>query len=102
MKMNLRTAFGVSTTFYTSDVQPFQGSGQGNEASPEICFIISIFLIRCLYKQKVIISVIAPISKLFKLITTLICIDDTDLYVFNSGSDINQDIVSKGQSLLHA
>lgn len=102
MKINLRTAFGVSTTFYTSDVEPFQGEGQGNRESPEIDFIISIFINWYFYQQKVVASVTTPISKLFKLLAALLYVDDTDLYVFNSGSDNNQDIVSKGKSLLHA
>ena len=94
MKTHLRTTFGVSTTFYTSDVEHFQGAGQGNGASPQICFVISIYLIGHLYQQNIVTSVTTPISKLFKLIATLLCVDDTDLYVFNSGSDNNQDIVS--------
>ena len=34
MKMHLRTDFGVSTTFYTSDTQPFQDEFQGNGKAP--------------------------------------------------------------------
>ena len=52
MKMHLRTTFGVSTTFYTSDAQPFQGAVQGNAVALELWIIISIFLIRCFYEQK--------------------------------------------------
>ena len=47
MKMHLRTSFGVSTSFYTSDAQTFQeslqGSLQDNGAAPVLWLIISIF-----------------------------------------------------------
>ena len=63
MKIHLRTAFVVSTSFYTSDAQPFQGAVQGNGEAPVLWLIITIFLMRYLYK-KVVTSITSPISKL--------------------------------------
>ena len=84
--MHLRTAFGVSTSFHTSDAQPFQGAVQGNGTDPNLWLIITILLIRHLFQQKVITSITSPIPKLTQLIEALLCVDDTYLYVFNSGS----------------
>ena len=50
MKMHLCTAFGVSTSVYASDLQPFQGVVQGNEAAPALWLNISILLIKYLYQ----------------------------------------------------
>ena len=52
MKMHLRTAFGVSSSFYTSHRQPFQGAVQGNGASPALWTIKSVFLIRHLFDKR--------------------------------------------------
>ena len=79
--MYLRTAFVVSTTFYTSNAQPFKGAVQGNGAAPGLWLIISIFLIRNLYQQKVVTSITTPIYKLFQLLAALLHVDDKDIYV---------------------
>ena len=102
MKMHLRTAFGVSSSFYTSDGQPFQGVVQGNGVSPALWLIISIFLIRYLYQQKVVSSFSSPISNISQLLAALMYVDDTDLYVFNDGSSDVSSVVLKDQILLDA
>ena len=102
MKMHLRTAFGVSTTFYSSDSQPFQGAVQGNGAAPALWLIISIFLIRYLHQQKVVTAITSPISKLCQYLAALLYVDDTDLYVFNNGVNSTQEIILKAQRLLNA
>ena len=84
MRMHLHTAFSVSSSFYTSDNLPFQGTVQGNGAAPALWLIISIFLIRYLYQQKVVTAVISPISKMSQFLAALLYVDDTDLYVFNN------------------
>ena len=86
--------------FYTSDGQPFQGNVQGNGAAPALWLIISIFLIRYLYQQKVVSSLSSPISNVSKLLAALMYIDDTDLYVFNDGSLDVSKVVLKAQQLL--
>ena len=52
IKMHLRTAFSVSTSFYTSDEKPFQGAVQGNGESPALWLIILVFLIRYLFNKR--------------------------------------------------
>ena len=56
MKMHLRTDFGVSNSFYSSNGQLFQGAVQGNGAA---------FLIRYLYQQKAVAAITSPMSKFF-------------------------------------
>ena len=100
--MHLRTAFGISSSFYTSDGQPFQGAVQGNGVAPALWLIISIFLIRYLYQQKVVSGFSSPISNISQLLAALMYVDDTDLYVFNDGSLDVSEVVLKAQQLLDA
>ena len=102
MKMHVRTSFGIATTFYMNNSQPFQGKVQGNEESLALWLLICIFLIRHLYQQKVVTSITTPISKSCQLLSALLCVDDKDLYVFNSGSDNTENIVAKAQRLLQS
>ena len=71
MKMHMRIAFRVSTSFYTSDAQPFQGALECNGADPSLWLIISIFLIRYLYQQKLVTTINSPMSKLCQLLVAL-------------------------------
>ena len=102
MKMHLHIAFGASTSFYTSDAQPFQDSVQGNRAAPALWLITSVFLIRHLYKQKVVTYITSPISKRSQFIATLMHVDDTDLYAFNNGFMCTLELITKAQRLLNA
>jgi len=43
-----------------------------------------------------------PISNLIVLLAVLLYIDDTDLYVFNSGYNSAREVVHKAQNLLNA
>ena len=103
MKMFLRTSHGISTTYYSDTIgQPFQGVVQGSGAAPALWLIISIFLVRYLHSKKVTTEIISPISRVVLPLATLIFVDDTDLHVFNSGSDSAEEVVIKAQRLLDA
>ena len=45
---------------------------------------------------------ITEISGLFVPLIALLCVDDIDLYVLNSGSDSAKDVVDKAQKILNA
>ena len=64
--------------------------------------IISIFLVRYLYSKNLNTHLTTPVSKIVMLLAALIFVDDTDLYVFNSGSETTEEIVLKAQRLLDA
>ena len=102
MKIHLRTAFGVSSFFYASEGQPFQGAVQGNGAAPVLWLIISIFLIRYLCQQKVVTRFSSPILNIRQLFAALMHVDGTDLYVFNDGTSDVSAVVHRAQNLLDA
>ena len=62
--------------------------------------IISIFLVQYLYSKNLNTYLTTPISKIVMPLAALIFVDDTDLYVFNSGSETTEEIVLKVQRLL--
>ena len=101
MKIYLRTDFGVSTSLYSSNGKPFQGSVQGNDAALALWLIMPVLLIRYLHQQKVVTSITSPISKILQYLADLLHVDDTDLYVFNDGSMRAQKGVIKSQRLLN-
>ena len=103
MKMFLRTSHGISTNYYSdTDGKPFQGVVQGSGAAPALWLIISIFLVRYLYSKNLTTPICTLISRAVLPLAALIFVDDTDLYVFNSGSDTTEEVVMKGQRLLDA
>ena len=53
-------------------------------------------------QKKVATQLITPISGLLVPFAALFHVDDTDLYVFKSGSDSNKDIIDKAQNLLNS
>ena len=75
---------------------------QGNGAAPALWLIISIFLVRHLHSKKVTTEISTPISRVILPLAALIFVDDTDLYVFNSGADNAEEVVIKAQRLLDA
>ena len=94
--MFLRTSHGISTTYYSDTIgQPFQGVVQGDGAAPALWLISSIFLVRHLCSKKVTAEISTPISRVILLLAALIFVDDTDLYVFNSGADNAEEVVMK-------
>ena len=96
MKMFLRTVFGVSENYYSgNDDRLFQGIVQGSSAAPALWIIISIFLVRYLYSKNLTTQLSIPLSGLVILLVALIFVDNIDLYVFNSGSDMTEELVLK-------
>ena len=59
--------------------------------------IILIFLVRYLYSKNLTTQLSTPLSGIVILLAALIFVDDIDLYVFNSESDIIEELVLKAQ-----
>ena len=96
MKIFLRTSHGMSENYYSdNEGQPFQGVVQGSGAAPALWMIISIFLVQYLYSKNLTTYLTTPVSKIVMPLAALIFVDDTDLYVFNSGSETTEEIVLK-------
>ena len=62
-------------------------------------FIVYAFILRFLCQQKVLTTLVSPISKLTQLLVALRNVDGTDLDVFNIGDDSTQCVVIKVQHL---
>ena len=101
--MFLRTSHGISITYYSITIgQLFQGVVQGSGAAPALWLIITIFLVRYLHSKKVTAEITSPISRSILPLAALIFIDDTNLCVFNLGTDNAEEVVIKAQHLLDA
>ena len=99
--MYLKTAFGLSETYYSGeDGRPFQGVVQGNGVAPPLWLIITIFLARYLCQKKVVTQLVTSLSGLVVPLVALLHIDGTGLCVFNSGCDSTKEVVQKAQNLL--
>ena len=94
MKMHLRTAFGVSSSFYTGNDLPFQGAVQGKGSVPDLWLIISMFLTRHLHHKNVVTKIITPVSKISHCLAALMHVDDTDLHVFNDDLMSRQEVLT--------
>ena len=62
--------------------------------------IISIFLVRYLYSKNLTTQLLILLSGIIIPLVALIFVDDTNLYVFNSGSEMTEELVLKAQRLL--
>ena len=94
MKMYLRTTFELSEMYYLGkNCYQFQGVVQGNRVAPLSWLIINIFLIRYLYQKKIITKLVMLMSRLVVPLAALLYIDDTNLYVFNSGCNSAKEVV---------
>ena len=83
----MRTSYRVLESYYTeSKNKLFQGAIQGNRAAPPMWLIISIFLVRYLYKSKEIYVRYSPISKVAYQIVRFLYVDDIDLVTLNKGN----------------
>ena len=70
--------------------------------APALWMIISIFLVRYLYSKNLTTQLSIPLSGIVMPLVVLTFVDDTDLYVFNSGSDTTEELVFKARCLLDA
>ena len=73
----------------------FQGALQGSRAALVLWLIMSIFLMHYLCSKNLQSHVITPTLGVVMLLVVLMFIDDTDLYIINSGSDKTEGIVDE-------
>ena len=84
----IRTTFGDSTTSYGGKQKvPFQGSCQGNGASPAIWLIISMYLVLLMKEEGHDTSIISPLSSVTLVLIGFLFVDDTDLVVLAAKND---------------
>ena len=55
-----------------------------------------------LNQQRLVTSIIKPVTQLFQSMASFLYVDDSDLSVFNSGSDDTAEVVCRSQKLINA
>ena len=82
MRNFVRTAYGDSDHYYGEDENDLlQGGGQGNPAAPPMWTAISIILLRILASCDPGVIMTASISLIVTLVTAIMYVNDTDLFV---------------------
>ena len=83
MKFHIRTAYGDSTNTYNSNPeQPFQGTCQGNGASPAIWLLLSAYLIKHMREKGHTVTMVSAISNSILCYVGLWFVDDGDIPTF--------------------
>lgn len=102
MQMNIRTSFGISKGFYVGTKnKPFQGTIQGNGAFTAIWIVVSIFLIMYMDNNHPTQPIFTPTTLIPLFILAIMYINDTDLFIFNTNSESEQEITSRTLELLN-
>ena len=84
----LRTTFGDSNSFYGGKQQiPFQGSCQGNGASPAVWLVISMYLVLLMHQEGHTFTLHSAYSGLCLTFIGFLFVDDTDLVVFGNENE---------------
>ena len=103
MTFYLRTTFGDSSMSYGGlQPIPFQGSCQGNGASPAMWLIISLYLVLLMKEQGHVSKVKSPLSGITLLFIGFLFVDDTDLVVLGNPGENEERIHARLQSAINA
>ena len=101
MVFYLRTTFGDSSLAYGGlQSVPFQGSCQGNGASPAMWLIISLYLVLLMKEQGHISKVLSPITGITLTLIGFLFVDDTDLIVLGNTNESEAMIHARLQSAI--
>ena len=101
MKYFLRTTFGDSERSYGGRQEvPFQGSCQGNGASPAMWLMISMYLVLLAREEKHITSFSSAFSGLTIVLIGFLFVDDTDLVIMGNSDDSVMDVILKMQKAI--
>ena len=96
--MHVRISFGISNDFYSGLPQKiFQGTIQGNGALTAIWILVSIFLLRYVQDHHPTPPLFTPITLIPLFILATMCIDYSDLFVINSGTESIDDITNRNK-----
>ena len=99
MSYFIRTTFGDSSTSYggKQDI-PFQGSCQGNGASPAIWLIISMYLVLLMKEEGHTTTITSPLSGIALVLIGFLFVDDTDLVVLATKNESDTAVYSRLQA----
>ena len=102
MTFYLRTTFGDSSLSYGGlQPTPFQGSCQGNGASPAMWLIISLYLVLLMKEQGHVSTVTSPLSGITLIFIGFLFVDDTDLVVLGKDNENEVQVHNRLQSAIN-
>ena len=89
----IRTIFGDSKGSYGGDQDiPFQGTFQGNDASPEIWLLISIYLVLMMKKEDHVSNIKSPISGIVLTLVGFLFVDDKDSVIMGEKDEEKKEV----------
>ncbi len=98
MKYFVRTGYGESTSFYGGKrITPYQGTCQGNGASPTYWLIITMIMVLLMHKKGHALELKFPLTKEELHCMGFIFVDDTDLIVIAKENETVQDVMRRQQ-----
>ena len=102
MTYYIRTTFGDSTTSYGGKQPvPFQGSCQGNGASPAIWLVISMYLVLIMKQEGHTTTITSPLSGIALVLIGFLFVDDTDLVVLADKDEPDTSVYSRLQGAIN-
>ena len=101
MKYYVRTGYGESTTMYgvTRNV-PFQGTCQVNGESPTYWILITMIMVRVMYKKGHVMALHYPMTREELKCMDFVFADDTDLIVIGTEDDTKESVFYKQQQAM--
>ena len=97
----LRTTFGESSTHYGGRQSiPFQGTCQGNGASPAMWLMVSMYLVLLAREEGHTTTFSSGFSGLTLILIGFLFVDDTDLIVMGSSTDDANIVINKMQKAI--
>ena len=98
----IRTTFGDSKGSYGGQKGiPFQGTCQGNGASPAIWLLISIYLILIMKEERHVSNIRSPMSGVVLTLVGFLFVDDTDLVVMGEKNEDETEVYSRLQQSIN-
>ena len=97
----VRTAYGDSNSYYGGKrTIPYQGLGQGNAASSPFWLVVSSPLVDIIKDSCLCATLVTAITLTTVLLTLVIYVDDTDMFITSNSTNAVDDIVRKAQQIL--
>ena len=101
MKYYVRTGYGESTNMYGGIRNiPFQGTCQGNGASPTYWLLITMIMVRVMYKKGHVMALRYPMTQEELKCMGFVFVDDTDLIVIGTEEDTKESVCHKQQQAM--
>ena len=102
MRHHIRTAYGDSKHFYGGqEDDPLQGGGQGNPAAPPMWIAITVILLSIMNSLLPGLEVVAPITLVTAILTVIMYVDDSTIFVIGKNKESNIEVIRRAQSYMN-